>query len=156
MKSNENTTKELVLEVQKDGFRRLIFRTDIGNGTTLFLEESDLVDFSRPLTESSDFNVFFTKRAFWKSFTEFTSNEGLLNRQVWHEENNEWLNLRPVFIHKDIKHLVQNSLADVTRNLNSDDAKTIDGIRCWLRKLSEPTTDLDNAFNPSKKYRYAV
>lgn len=156
MKSNENTTKELVLEVQKDGFRRLIFRTDIGNGTTLFLEESDLVDFSRPLTESSDFNVFFTKRAFWKSFTEFTSNEGLLNRQVWHEENNEWLNLRPVFIHKDIKHLVQNSLADVTRNLNSDDTKTIDGIRGWLRKLSEPTTDLDNAINPSKKYRYAV
>lgn len=156
MKSNENTTKELVLEVQKDGFRRLIFRTDIGNGTTLFLEESDLVDFSRPLTESSDFNVFFTKRAFWKSFTEFTSNEGLLNRQVWHEENNEWLNLRPVFIHKDIKRLVQKSLADVTRNLNSDDTKTIDGIRGWLRKLSEPTTDLDNAINPSKKYRYAV
>ena len=100
--------------------------------------------------------MFFTKRAFWKSFTEFTSNEGLLNRQVWHEENHEWLNLKPVFVHKDIKHLVQNSLADVTRNLDSDDAKTIDGIRCWLRKLSEPTTELDIAMNPSKKYRYAV
>ena len=156
MKSNENSTKELVLEVQKDGFRRLIFRTEIGNGTTLFLEESDLVDFSRPLTESSDFNVFFTKRAFWKSFMDFTSNEGLLNRQVWHEENNEWLNLKPVFIHKDIKHLVQNSLADVTRNLNADNAKTVEGVRGWLRKLSEPTTELDNAINPSKKYRYAV
>ena len=155
MKSNENNTKELVLEVQKDGFRRLIFRTDIGNGTMLFLEESDLVDFSRPLTESSDFNVFFTKRAFWKSFMGYTSNEGLLNRQVWHEENNEWLNLKPVFVHKDIKHLVQNSLADVTRNLNAEDSKMIDGIRGWLRKLSEPTTELDNAINPSKNYRYA-
>lgn len=156
MKSNENTTKELVLEVQKDGYRRLIFRTDIGNGTMLFLEESDLVDFSRPLTDEGDFNVFFTKRAFWKSFTEFTSNEGLLKRQVWHEENNEWLELRPVFIHDDVKHLVQGSLADVTRNLNPDNSAQIDGIRTWLRKLSEPTTLLDQAINPSKTYRYAV
>lgn len=156
MKSNENTTKELVLEVQKDGFRRLIFRTDVGNGSMLFLEESDLADFSRPLTESSDFNVFFTKRAFWKSFTEFTSNEGLLNRQVWHQENNEWLNLKPVFIHKDIKHLVQNSLADVTRNLDSNDSQSIDGVRSWLRKLSEPTANLNLAINTTKKYRYAV
>lgn len=156
MKSNENTTKELVLEVQKDGYRRLIFRTDIGNGTMLFLEESDLVDFSRPLTDDGDFNVFFTKRAFWKSFTEFTSNEGLMKRQVWHEENPEWLELRPVFIHDDIKHLVQGSLADVTRNLNADNSAQIDGIRTWLRKLSEPTTTLDQAINPSKTYRHAV
>lgn len=156
MKSNENTTKELVLEVQKDGYRRLIFRTDIGNGTMLFLEESDLVDFSRPLTVDGDFNVFFTKRAFWKSFTEFTSNEGLMKRQVWHEENHEWLELRPVFIHDDIKHLVQGSLADVTRNLNPENSGQIDGIRSWLRKLSEPTTSLEQAINPSKTYRHAV
>ncbi len=156
MKNSNNTNRELVLEVQKDGFRRLIFRAETGNGDTLFLEESDLIDFSRPIANNSDFNVFFTKRAFWKSFTEFTSNEGLLNRQVWHEENNEWLDLKPVFIHKDVKHLVQNSLADVTRNLNVDDAEAIDGVRCWLRKLSEPTTTLDNAINPSKKYRHAV
>ena len=82
MKNNTNNTKELVLEVVKDGYRRLIFRTDIGNETMLFLEESDLIDFSRPITDNSDFNVFFTMRAFWKSFTDFTSNEGLLNRQV--------------------------------------------------------------------------
>ncbi|MCF8464976.1 MAG: hypothetical protein K9G41_09050, partial [Flavobacteriales bacterium] len=72
MKTKANHSRELVLEVVKDGYRRLIFRTDIGNGTTLFLEESDLIDFSRPITDNSDFNVFFTMRAFWKSFTEFT------------------------------------------------------------------------------------
>ena len=156
MKSNKNTIKELILEVQKDGYRRLVFRTDIGNKTMLFLEESDLVDFSRPLTENGDFNVFFTKRAFWKSFTEFTSNEGLLKRQVWHEENDEWLNLRPIFIHEDIRNLVQSSLADVTRNIDPNDSTKIDGIRNWLRRLSEWTSDLNQSINPSRTYRHAV
>jgi hypothetical protein len=156
MKSNKNTIKELILEVQKDGHRRLVFRTDIGNKTMLFLEESDLVDFSRPLTENGDFNVFFTKRAFWKSFTEFTSNEGLLKRQVWHEENDEWLNLRPIFIHEDIRHLVQSSLADVTRDIDPNDSTKIDGIRNWLRRLSESTSDLNQSINPSRTYRHAV
>jgi len=156
MKNNTNNTKELVLEVVKDGYRRLIFRTDIGNGSTLFLEESDLIDFSRPITENDDFNVFFTMRAFWKSFTEFTSNEGLLNRQVWHESNNEWLNLKPVFVHQDVKHLIQESLGNATREIQNGDSKNVEGIRTWLRKMSEPTTELENAINPSKKYRYAV
>jgi hypothetical protein len=154
MKNTEE--RELVLEVVKDGFRRLIFRQNIGNGSTLFLEESDLIDFSRPITENGDFNVFFTKRAFWKSFTEFTSNEGLLKKQVWHEQTNEWLNLKPVFIHADIRPLIQESLADATRNLSGDDTEQIEGLRSWLRKLSEPTTELNTIVNSAKKYRHAV
>lgn len=154
MKNTEE--RELVLEVVKDGFRRLIFRQNIGNGSTLFLEESDLIDFSRPITENGDFNVFFTKRAFWKSFTEFTSNEGLLKKQVWHEQTNEWLNLKPVFIHTDIRPLIQESLADATRNLSGDDTEQIEGLRSWLRKLSEPTTELNTIVNSAKKYRHAV
>ena len=156
MKNNTNNTKELVLEVVKDGYRRLIFRTDIGNGTMLFLEESDLIDFSRPLTDNSDFNVFFTMRSFWKSFADFTSNEGLLKRQVWHETNNEWLSLKPVFVHEDVKHLIQESLAEATRSIQNGDASKVEGIRTWLRKLAEPTTELENTINASKKYRYAV
>lgn len=156
MKTNANNTKELVLEVVKDGYRRLIFRTDIGNGTTLFLEESDLIDFSRPLTDNSDFNVFFTMRAFWKSFTEFTSIEGLSKRQVWHEASNEWLSLNPVFVHEDVKHLIRESLSEATRGIQNGDMQNVEGIRTWLRKLAEPTTELENAINPSKKYRHAV
>ena len=156
MKNNADNTKELVLEVVKDGYRRLIFRTDIGNGTKLYLEESDLADFSRPITENNDFNVFFTMRAFWKSFVDFTSNEGLLKRQVWHETNNEWLSLKPVFVHADVKHLVQESLSEATREIANGDLEQVEGIRTWLRKLAEPTTELDNAINPSKKYRHAV
>lgn len=156
MKNTENNTKELVLEVVKDGYRRSIFRTDLGNGTILFLEDSDLTDFSRPISDNSDFNVFFTMRSFWKSFTDFTSNEGLLKRQVWHEANNEWLSLKPVFIHPEVKHLVQESLAEATRELVSSNAEQVEGIRTWLRKLAESTTELDRVMNASKKYRYAV
>lgn len=155
MQSTENK-KELVLEVVKDGYRRLVFRQEIGNGSVLFLEESDLIDFSRPLSDNDDFNVFFTMRAFWKSFVEFTSNEGLLKRQVWHESTNEWLSLQPVFIHPDIKHLIQVSLGEATRELNPEDTTLVDGIRNWLRKLAEPSTKLDVAINTRKNLRHAV
>ena len=156
MKSNENNTRELVLEVVKDGYRRLVFRTKMNNGNVLFLEESDLIDYSRPMSESNDFNVFFTMKAFWKSFVDFTSTEGFLKRQVWHETNNEWLSLKPIFVHQDVKKLVQESLAEATREISHGDLEQIEGIRTWLRKLAEPTTELDNAINPSKKYRHAV
>jgi hypothetical protein len=155
MKSTENN-KELVLEIVKDGYRRLVFRQKVGNGSVLFLEESDLIDFSRPLSDNEDFNVFFTMKAFWKSFLDYTSNEGLLKRQVWHETANEWLTLQPVFIHPDIKHLVQTSLAVATRELNSEDTALIDGIRAWLRKLAEPSTKLDIAITTRKNLRHAV
>lgn len=154
MQSTENK-KELVLEVVKDGYRRLIFRQDIGNGSYLFLEESDLVDFSRPLSESNDFNVFFTERSFWKSFIEYTSNEGLLKRQVWHQQTNEWLELKPVFVHNDIKHLIQNSLSEVIRNLSNNQADELEGVRAWLRALSSTSSNI-KINEPFNTLRYAV
>lgn len=157
MKKEECNTKCLVLEVVKDGYRRLVHRTATAGGDRLFVEESDLLDFSRPTYETNDYNVFFTERAFWKSFTEYTSTEGLLNRNVWHQSMKEWLSLSPVFIHEDIKHLVQESLAEATREINSADAKQINGIRTWLRALAQPSNEIYNAINePTKKYRYAV
>ncbi|MCB0756662.1 MAG: hypothetical protein H6601_04000 [Flavobacteriales bacterium] len=154
MQSTENK-KELVLEVVKDGYRRLVFRQEIGNGSYLFLEESDLVDFSRPLSESNDFNVFFTERSFWKSFIEYTSNEGLLKRQVWHQKTNEWLDLKPLFIHNDIKHLIQNSLSDIIRNHSSSRTDELEGVRIWLRALSSngSTIKIDQ---PHNTLRHAV
>ena len=154
MQTTENK-KELVLEVVKDGYRRLVFKQDIGNGNHLFLEESDLVDFSRPLTDNNDFNVFFTKRAFWKSFTEFTSNEGLLKRQVWHQQTNDWLQLKPVFIHSSIRSLVQESLSEAVRNLSGNEGEEMEGIRCWLRALSSTSTDVQIR-SPFKTLRHAV
>lgn len=155
MKANNQDRKELVLEVRKDGFRRLIYRTRTSDGSVLFLEESDLMDFSRPMYEDNDFNVFFTERAFWKSFVDFTSTEGLLNRQVWHQSAKDWLSLTPVFIHDDIKSLVQESLAEATREIETSDTMVINGIRNWLRKLASSTEQIE-MFNTPKKYRHAV
>ncbi len=157
MQSTKDTTRELILEVAKDGFRRLVYRTWNNDGSVLFLEESDLEDFSRPLCQSNDFNVFFSERAFWKSFTEYTSSEGFLNRTVWHESADEWLQLKPLFIHQDIKLLIQNSLADATREIRINDERKINGIRMWLRALSKSSSSTEKvASNHLETYRHAV
>lgn len=157
MKTSNNNQKELLLEVQKDGCRRLIYLTESVEGSPLIVEESNLVDYSRPFYGNDDFNVFFTERAFWKSFTEFTSKEGFSNRQVWHQTLNEWLTLEPVFIHTDIKHLVQQSLAEATREISLNDTARIDGIRMWLRALAQSTSSFDKSVaNPLETYRHAV
>ncbi len=149
--------KELLLEIKKDGYQRSIYRTSNVDGSTLYLEESNLPDFSRPMGAEEDHNVFFTQRAFWKSFTEYTSCEGLLNRNVWHETDQEWLNLHPTFIHKDIKHLVQQSLAEATAQLAIGNSAQIDGIHGWLRKLAQPTALIqENHINHQNNYRHAV
>lgn len=153
MKKHQTNPKELVLEVQKDGHRKLIYRTIAADGTPLFIEESNLVDFSRPFYEGDDFNVFFTDKAFWKSFLEYTSLDGFTNRQVWHQTSNEWLTLNPVFIHNDLKSLIQNSLAEVLRNLSTEQQSELEGVRAWLRALSGVETQNTNSF---KTLRYAV
>jgi hypothetical protein len=153
MKKQQTNPKELVLEVQKDGHRKLIYRTIAADGTPLFIEESNLVDFSRPFYEGDDFNVFFTDKAFWKSFLEYTSSDGFTNRQVWHQTTNEWLTLRPIFIHKDVQHLIQESIADVLRNLSTDQQSELEGVRSWLRALSGVETQNTNSF---KTLRHAV
>jgi hypothetical protein len=157
MKKQQNIQKELILEVQKDGFRRFIYKTSNADGSSLYLEESSLPDFSRPMSGEADHNVFFTKRAFWKSFIAYTSCEGLLKRQVWHESSKEWLNLNPVFIHNDIKHLVQQSLAKATQQLSAESGNQIDGIRGWLAKLAQsPALLQESISNPQNNYRHAV
>lgn len=164
MKNQQQDKKELVLEVEKDGFRRLVHRITRTDGITLFMEETDLVDFSRPIREGGDFNVYFTERAFWRSFTQFTSSEGLLNRQVWHETTKEWLGLTPLFIHPDMEHLVQQSLAEATRELSANNGQQIEGIRTWLRKLAQPKAVVKNPYlsagreimNAENIYRHAV
>lgn len=157
MKSTDKNAKELMLEVAKDGFRRLVYRTLKNDGGFVFLEESDLEDFSRPICDNNDFNVFFTEHAFWRSLTEFTSSEGVLNRSVWHEDASEWLQLEPIFLHEDIKHLVKASLAEATREIGINDHQKIEGIRTWLRALAKADQNAEYAgTNPFEIYRHAV
>ena len=164
MKNTEQSKRQLILEVEKNGFRRLIYRITNPDGSFLFMEETDLEDFSRPIREAGDFNVYFNEQRFWKAFVQFTSCEGLLNRQIWHQTTNEWLELTPIFIHADMKQLVQRSLAEATRELNPDNHRQIEGIRTWLQKLSQPTAVVKNPYlsvgreimNAENTYRHAV
>lgn len=155
MKSTTEFKRELILEVAKEGQRRMVYRTISTNGDVLFLEESNLEDHSRPMWEDEDFNVFFTERAFWKSFIEYTSFEGLKNRHVWHQPANEWLSLRPVFIHADIRPLIKQSLAVASRELHAE-TRQWDGMRVWLQYLSNSNSSIEAIIQPSKKYRHAV
>ena len=155
METNDQTPRELLLEVQRDGCRRLIYRTTSVENSPLFVEESNLMDFSRPFYEGDDFNVFFTEKAFWRSFTEYTSFEGFSNRQIWHETSNEWLSLTPVFIHNDIKHLIQESLSEIIRNLSENQETEMEGIRKWLRALSTSSSSI-TIKQPYNTLRHAV
>lgn len=149
-------TKELILEVVKDGYRRLVYRQVSENGNVIYLEESDIIDFSRPISDNGDYNVFFSKRELWKSITEFTSNEGLLRRQAWHQKTNEWLELNPFFIHKSISPLVQESLSEVLKNLTTQKPRELEGVRNWLRAVSNSSVKSTQQSNTLKHLRYAV
>lgn len=148
--------KELILEVVKDGYRRLVYRQVSENGNVIYLEESDIIDFSRPISDNGDYNVFFSKRELWKSLTEFTSNEGLLKRQVWHQKTNEWLALNPIFVHQSISSLVQESLSLVLKNLTTQKPEELEGVRNWLRAVSTSRAKSIHKTNSFKQLRYAV
>jgi hypothetical protein len=155
MKSTDLFKRELILEVATDGQRRMIYRTVSATGDALYLEESELEDHTRPVSEDSDFNVFFTEWSFWRSFVEYTSLEGLKNRHVWHQPANEWLGLTPVFIHEDLCPLVRKSVAEASRELHAD-ARQWEGMRVWLQHLSGLSTANETIVEPSKIYRHAV
>ena len=142
--------------MEKDGHRRLLYKQVTESGDAIYLEESDLADFSRPLTDSSDFSVFFSLHAFWKSFTEYTSNEGLLNRQVWHQNTNEWLDLQPVFVHENMRAVVQESLRKLIKDNLNQQRQELDGIRFWLKALSTAPVIRKSFTTPLTPLRHAV
>jgi len=157
MKATQFNSKELVLELTKDGFRRMVYRTVNNDGSVIFLEESDLVDYSRPLNDSSDFNVFFSAKAFWRAVTEYTDRESFENSSVWHQHQGDWLTLEPALVHDDIKPLIQESLAEAIRNVSIENRHQVEGIRHWLCALSQPATSFEKLKDQhSKLYRHAV
>lgn len=153
---NTQNNRELLLEVEKDGHRKMLYRQFTNSGEEIFLEESDLVDFSRPLNENSDFNVFFSLRDFWNSFIEYTSNEGLLNRQVWHQNSNEWIDLKPIFVHENMRTVIQQSITRLIRNDVNKHQLKMDGIRYWLKALSTATVTRKSFTTTLTSLRHAV
>ncbi len=155
MRTRLNAPKQLLLEVQKDGFRCQIFRVLSPSGQELFVEESDLQDCSRSISDDLGHPLYFSMKDAWMAVVGFTSPEGLLRKQVWHQSSAEWIGLSPQFIHADLRPLVQRWLSQVTRDAALNRSVS-ESIGQWLHALSMDeslmTTGLFNEFNT---YRHA-
>lgn len=155
MRTRNEYSRELLLEVERNGFRRLIYRTVLLSGREVFVEESDLPDCSRTEMEEGGFPVHFSMRDAWTAITAYTSPEGLMARQVWHEGGTEWVALNPVFIHDDLRPLVQRSLSQVTRDAALNQTVTA-SIGQWLRALTQQRSYVNTGlFTESNTYRHA-
>jgi len=154
MRTRPNARKQLLLEVQKDGFRSSIHRITSPSGQDIFVEESDLQDCSRPVSDEMGHPVHFSMKDAWMAVTGYTSPEGLMRRQVWHQTSAEWVGLSPVFIHADLRPLVQRSLAQVTRDAALNRSVT-ESIGLWLRALAPDDAFVNEDLFTAKSYRHA-
>lgn len=155
MRVRINPRKELLLELQKDGHRSLLYRTMLPSGKEMFIEETDLPDCSRVQSSEDGYPVHFSMKDAWAAITRYTSSEGLVRRQVWHQGDAEWLGLAPTFIHADLRPLVQRSLAKATHDAALNHSVT-ESIGLWLRSLTADNARFDHGiFNQQNTYRHA-
>lgn len=153
MRTRKHHNKELLLEVQHNGFRTLIYRTLAPSGREVFIGESDMPDCAR--LDDEGYPMYFSMAEAWASVVHYVSPEGLMHRQVWHEGGTEWVGLTPISIHPDLRPLVQRSLALVTRNAALDRTVTA-SIGHWLRALTEQEQHVSfGLFNHQNTYRHA-
>ncbi len=153
MRTRNEFNRELLLEVQHNGFRTLIYRTLSPSGREVFVSESDMPDCARP--DDEGYPMYFSMSEAWASVVRYVSPEGLMRRQVWHEGGTEWLDLTPAYIHPDMRPLVQRSLALATRNAALDRTVTA-SIGHWLRALTEQEAHVSiGLFNHYNTYRHA-
>lgn len=154
MRTRNECPRELLLEVERNGFRRLIYRTMLPSGREVFVEESDMPDCALP-QDGDGYPVHFSMREAWAAITAYTSPEGLLSRQAWHQGGTEWVGLSPVFIHADLRPLVQRALSHVTRDAALNHSVTA-SIGQWLRALTQEQSCISTGlFTTSNSYRHA-
>jgi len=143
MRTRKEQYRELLLEVERNGFRCLLYRSTTASGREVFMEESDLPDCSRPQSDDLGYPMHFSMKEAWAAITGYTSPEGL------------WASLHPVFVHSDLRPLVQRSLAQVTRDASLSHSVT-KGIGQWLRALTiENAPASHGLFNHVNTYRHA-
>lgn len=138
---------EPILEVMQKGLRRIVYRQPNGAGGFLYLERSELTDHSRPMPPTDDYHVFFTLKAFWRSFTAYLSDEAMNKRQVWHEETHDWVNLKPVMVHPEMETTIARALKAVPQRLQHTEA-----FLQWKEQTAVDTHDLE----PTQTFRHAV
>lgn len=144
-----------MLEVERNGSRCTLHRTTTASGREILIEESDLLDCSRPTADDMGYPIHFSMREAWAAIVGYTSPEALTTRRAWHQGGSEWTSLTPRFIHPDLRPLVQRSLAQVTRDAALD-LKVTNDLGAWLHALTTPPHPLvTGLFNHANTYRHA-
>ncbi len=155
MRTRRDNHRELLLEVERNGFRCTIHRSTTASGREIFIEESDLLDCSRPSSDDMGYPVHFSMKDAWACILGYTSPEAMLARRAWHQGGSEWTSLTPMFIHPDLRPLVQRSLAQVTRDAALD-RKVTNDLGAWLHALTTASPNLSTGlFQTTNTYRHA-
>ncbi len=155
MRTRRENHRELLLEVEHNGHRCSLYRSTTPTGREIFIEESDLMDCSRPMSDDAGYPLHFSMKDAWSAIVAYTTPEGLLARKAWHLGGSEWTALNPRFIHEDLRPLVQRSLAQVTRDAALD-RRVTSHIGAWLHALTVPSPALSiGLFDHLNTYRHA-
>jgi hypothetical protein len=150
--NNSNQTPELILELNFDDCRSLLYRLMTDDGTVMYYEESDITDHNRPVGMENSVPLYYSLESAWKAISGFVSHSGLANRGAWHQESNEWLNLKPSSVHRLIRPFIMRSLSATTRNIEGLKQNEIDGLRNWITRTTSESplklnTHLSNPTN---------
>ncbi|MFT5054014.1 MAG: hypothetical protein ACI9FU_002227 [Granulosicoccus sp.] len=134
--NNSNQTPELILELNFQDRRSLLYRLMTDDGTVMYYEESDITDHNRPIGMENSVPLYYSLESAWKAISGFVSHAGLTGRSTWHEESNDWLNLKPSFVHRLIRPFIMRSLSDQTRNIEGLKQIEIAGLRTWITRIT--------------------
>lgn len=138
METTLRNTAELMLELTLNDRSRRIFRVMTPEGEVKYVEVSDLIDFSRPLSEHAEsYPVYESMASAWAATTRYLSAEGLLARSVWHEDLHEWADLTPRHIHAEMRPMVYADLSALINALTLEQMGRCPQVPTWLATVTE-------------------
>ncbi len=151
--NTSSQTPELILELNFQDRRSLLYRLMTDDGTVMYYEESDIKDLNRPVGMENSVPLYYSLESAWKAISGFVSKAGLMARGAWHEESCDWLHLNPTFVHNLIRPLIKRSLSARTRNIEGLKQDEINGLRNWITRTTSETP-LKLNFHPSNPIRH--
>jgi hypothetical protein len=136
---NDLNTPELILELHLEGRRSLLYRLKADDGSIMYYVESDLADHNRALGMENSVPLFYSLESAWRSIVGFIGQNSFSGRTVWHEKPQDWLLLRPTFIHSTVRPLIMRAISEATRNTEGMGPNYMDGLRNWIGQTSSST-----------------
>lgn len=132
-------TPELMLELNFEDRRSLLYRLITDDGTVMYYEESDITDLNRPVGMENSVPLYYSLESAWKAITSFVSQKGFNKRSSWHDKSCDWLQLKPGFVHTLIRPFIMRSLSDQTQSIEGLQQTEVDGLRYWINHTTSPS-----------------